>query len=44
MVPINQDEDPKTCNEWKKLEDPTQVTKAITRRLQQHFRQAQHCT
>jgi hypothetical protein len=44
MVPINANEDPKTCSEWRKLEDAKQVNEAITKCLQHHFSQAQQCT
>jgi hypothetical protein len=44
MVPTIQDADHKTCTDWKTIEDPKQVTEAITNWLQEHFRRAQNCT
>jgi hypothetical protein len=43
-VPEEPTEDPKTCEIWKRLEDPVEVTKAINDRLQIHFGQAKECT
>jgi hypothetical protein len=44
LVPEEPNEDPKTCTTWKKLEDPPEIIKAITDRLQVHFGQAKDCT
>jgi hypothetical protein len=44
IVPTDTMDDPKTCTNWTQLEDPTQVTDAVNKHLQQHFSQAKECT
>jgi hypothetical protein len=44
VVPEDSMEGPKTCQVWKKLEDPQEVIQAINGRLQVYFGQAKDCT
>jgi len=44
LVPTDPNTDPKQCTEWTKLDDPPEVTAAITDRLQKHFGQSKDCT
>jgi hypothetical protein len=43
-IPEDPTEDPKTCNNWKRVEDPPEVIRAINERLLKHFGQAKDCT
>jgi hypothetical protein len=44
LVPENPDTDPTTCTQWKLIDDPSEMEKAKSTRLQTHFGQAQECT
>ena len=43
QVPEDPEENPKTCQEWKTLTDPTEVETAIRARLEKHFSQSKDC-
>ena len=43
LVPENPEEDPKQCEQWKKLQDPKEVKAALLERLRKHFSQSKDC-
>ena len=43
MVPEDPAEDPTTCQEWKKVDDPQEIRIKVAERLQQHFSQSKDC-
>ena len=42
-VPEDPSENPKTCSNWRKVVDPTEVEEAIRNRLKKHFSQSMNC-
>jgi hypothetical protein len=44
LVPEDPTEEPKTCINWAKIEDPPAMINAINKRLQEHFSQTKQCT
>ena len=42
-VPVDPAEDPKQCQDWKRVDDPVEVEEAIRNRLKKHFSQAKDC-
>ena len=42
-VPVDPEEDPKQCQQWRRVDDPVEVEEAIRNRLKKHFSQAKDC-
>ena len=42
-VPEDPEENPKTCTNWRKVVDPTEVEESIRNRLKKHFSQSMDC-
>ena len=44
LVPSQSDQDPKTCNDWRRLDCPTEIQQQLALRNQCHFGQSDGCT
>ena len=44
LAPVNPTDDPKTCTNWKRIDDPEAVQSILQQRNREHFGQSRNCT